>query len=94
MFDIASNQKFEIFIMICIFLNMFTMCLERYDQSEKIETILMISNAIFVSIFSIECLIKFIALNWRYFKIPWNVFDFTVIILSILGFLFFLIYLN
>ncbi len=35
--------------------------------------------------FTIECLMKLIALNFKYFTIPWNVFDFIIVIASILG---------
>lgn len=71
--------------MACIFLNMVAMCLEQYDQSETYETVLAYVNYVFIAIFTLECIIKLIALNWRYFKIPWNVFDFIIVIFSILG---------
>jgi hypothetical protein len=32
---------------------------------------------------------KLIALNFKYFTIPWNVFDFIIVIASILGMSFF-----
>ncbi|CAF1539824.1 unnamed protein product, partial [Adineta steineri] len=34
--------------------------------------------------FTIECLMKLIALNLKYFTIPWNVFDFIIVTASIL----------
>lgn len=82
-FDLTSNQRFELFITTCIFLNMIMMCLEKADQSEETEIILNIINHIFVLIFTLECLMKLIALHWRYFKIPWNIFDITIVILSL-----------
>lgn len=85
MFDITSNQKFDIFIMICIFLNMVAMCVESYEQSEKTMTILGFINNVFITLFTGECIMKLLALNWRYFKIPWNCFDITIVVLSILG---------
>lgn len=42
-------------------------------------------NMIFIVIFSSECLMKIFALRYHYFKEPWNLFDFVVVILSILG---------
>ena len=85
LFDITSNQKFDIFIMVCIFLNMIAMCVETADQSAHIEMVLYYINNIFIAIFTLECLMKLIALNWRYFKIPWNMFDVSIVILSLLG---------
>ncbi|CAF2134529.1 unnamed protein product, partial [Rotaria magnacalcarata] len=35
--------------------------------------------------FTIECIMKIIALNFKYFTIPWNVFDFIIVIASITG---------
>lgn len=35
--------------------------------------------------FTVECFMKLIALNFKYFTIPWNVFDFVIVILSLLG---------
>jgi hypothetical protein len=39
----------------------------------------------FIVIFSAECILKIFALRQYYFKEHWNVFDFIVVILSILG---------
>jgi hypothetical protein len=64
---------------------MVAMCLEQYGQSEKIEHILAYVNYIFIAIFTMESCMKLLALNWRYFKVPWNVFDFIIVIFSILG---------
>lgn len=74
--------------MICIFLNMIAMCSESYGQSERTDSILMVINIIFISVFTAECLMKLIALNWRFFKIPWNIFDLFIVVLSILGMVF------
>ena len=64
---------------------MLAMCLEHYDQSYTFETVLAYVNYIFISIFTLESVMKLMALNWRYFKIAWNVFDFVIVIFSILG---------
>jgi hypothetical protein len=88
LFDITSNQKFDIFIMICIFLNMIAMCSESYQQSEAVDAVLMFINNIFIGIFTAECFMKLLALNWRFFKLPWNVFDLLIVVLSILGMVF------
>ena len=85
LFELVTNQKFDIFIMIVILLNMMTMAIEHYDQSQKLEDVLFIINQIFITIFTLECAMKIIALRQYYFREPWNVFDFVVVISSILG---------
>lgn len=74
--------------MACIFLNMITLCVESYNQSEETDQILAHINNGFIFIFMVETLMKLVALNWRYFRIAWNLFDITVVILSILGTIF------
>ncbi|CAF4115910.1 unnamed protein product, partial [Rotaria sordida] len=85
LFDVTTNQKFDIFIMICIFLNMVCMCFEHHNQSRTYHLVLDYINNLFVIIFAIECFMKLIALNFKYFTIPWNVFDFIIVIASIFG---------
>ncbi|KAI9590714.1 hypothetical protein GQX74_008881 [Glossina fuscipes] len=84
-FEIVTDKKFDIIIMLFIGLNMFTMTLDRYDASDTYNAVLDYLNAIFVVIFSSECLLKIFALRYHYFKEPWNLFDVVVVILSILG---------
>jgi len=67
---------------------MIAMCVESYDQSEQTEAVLGIINNVFIMIFTAECVMKLFALNWRYFKIPWNVFDFVIVILSLFAMIF------
>ncbi|XP_061173087.1 sodium channel protein para-like isoform X2 [Saccostrea echinata] len=84
-FDAVTNQKFDIGIMIIIMLNMLTMALEHYNQSEQFTSILNYINVSFIIIFTVECVLKLIGLRHYYFKFPWNIFDFVVVVLSILG---------
>lgn len=71
--------------MIVILLNMLTMAMEHYDQPEDLTISLGIVNQVFIGIFTVECCMKIIALRHYYFKQPWNVFDFIVVVMSILG---------
>lgn len=64
---------------------MLTMTLDHYQQSEGFSNVLDYLNAIFIVVFSSECLSKIFALRYHYFVEPWNLFDFVVVILSILG---------
>ncbi|XP_053507140.1 sodium channel, voltage gated, type XII, alpha a [Ictalurus furcatus] len=84
-FDLVSKQAFDITIMMLIILNMITMMLETDEQSPRMESILNNINLAFIVIFSTECLIKIFALRCYFFTISWNIFDFVVVILSIVG---------
>ena len=68
-----------------ILLNMFTMAMEHYKQSQIFSDVLVYINQVFIVIFTLECAMKLLGLRWYYFKAPWNVFDFVVVVLSILG---------
>uniref|UniRef100_H2ZFQ2 Sodium channel protein n=1 Tax=Ciona savignyi TaxID=51511 RepID=H2ZFQ2_CIOSA len=84
-FDIVTHQMFEITIMLLIVANMITMMIESHNMSKTFEAILEYVNYVFVAIFTGEALIKMFALRHHYFKNPWNLFDFNVVILSIIG---------
>ncbi|XP_036420007.1 sodium channel protein type 4 subunit alpha B isoform X3 [Colossoma macropomum] len=84
-FDIVTKQFFDILIMALICLNMITMMVETDEQSEEMENILFYINFVFIVIFTGECVLKVIALRQYYFSVGWNIFDFIVVILSILG---------
>uniref|UniRef100_A0A8C3KT32 Sodium channel protein n=1 Tax=Calidris pygmaea TaxID=425635 RepID=A0A8C3KT32_9CHAR len=84
-FDFVTRQVFDITIMILICLNMVTMMVETDDQSELKTSVLYKINLVFIVIFTGECVLKMFALRYYYFTIGWNIFDFVVVILSILG---------
>ncbi|XP_038576385.1 sodium channel, voltage-gated, type I-like, alpha [Micropterus salmoides] len=84
-FDLTSKQAFDIVIMVLIWLNMVAMMVETDDQSEETAKILNRINEVFICVFTGECLLKIISLRQYYFTNGWNVFDFIVVILSILG---------
>uniref|UniRef100_A0A8C8HTB8 Sodium channel protein n=1 Tax=Oncorhynchus tshawytscha TaxID=74940 RepID=A0A8C8HTB8_ONCTS len=84
-FDLVGKQAFDIIIMVLILLNMITMMVETDEQPARMEYILNKINLAFIIIFSCECLIKIVALRCYFFTIGWNIFDFVVVILSIVG---------
>ncbi|XP_072531284.1 sodium channel protein type 4 subunit alpha B [Salminus brasiliensis] len=86
-FDLVTKQFFDILIMLLICLNMVTMMVETDDQSQEMEEILFYINFVFIVIFTGECVLKLIALRKYYFSVGWNIFDFIVVILSIVGLL-------
>ncbi|XP_007421781.1 sodium channel protein type 8 subunit alpha isoform X5 [Python bivittatus] len=84
-FDLVTQQAFDIIIMLLICLNMVTMMVETDTQSKQMEEILYWINFVFVIFFTCECVLKMFALRHYYFTIGWNIFDFVVVILSIVG---------
>ncbi|XP_058643523.1 sodium channel, voltage-gated, type I-like, alpha isoform X1 [Onychostoma macrolepis] len=85
LFDLVTRQPFDIFIMVLIWLNMVTMMVETEDQSKQMGTVLYWINVGFIVLFTSECVLKMAALRQYYFTAGWNVFDFVVVILSIVG---------
>ena len=60
------------------------MC-EHYQQSEAWIFVLENLNLFFIVIFASEMFLKMFALRHHYFKDPWNIFDFIVVLLSLAG---------
>lgn len=61
------------------------MMVESTDQSAQTTDVLYNINVVFIVVFSGECLLKMISLRQYYFTSGWNIFDFIVVILSIIG---------
>lgn len=64
---------------------MVAMMVETDEQSEQKKAVLRWINVVFIVIFSGECLLKMISLRHYFFINGWNIFDFIVVVLSILG---------
>ncbi|XP_061431061.1 sodium channel protein type 4 subunit alpha-like [Lethenteron reissneri] len=86
-YDLVAKQAFDIIIMVLICLNMVTMMVEVDDQSQLMSDVLYYVNLIFIVVFTGECLLKLFSLRHYYFTVGWNIFDFVVVILSIVGIL-------
>uniref|UniRef100_A0A672QND4 Sodium channel protein n=2 Tax=Sinocyclocheilus grahami TaxID=75366 RepID=A0A672QND4_SINGR len=71
--------------MVLIWLNMVTMMVETEDQSPEMSNVLYWINVAFIVLFTSECVLKMFALRQYFFTVGWNVFDFIVVILSIVG---------
>ena len=84
-YKLTKNQKFDIAIMVVILLNMTSMALEYYDAPDEFENALAYVNTVFITIFTLECIMKLLGIRFHYFKEPWNIFDFIVVIISLLS---------
>ncbi|XP_035662890.1 sodium channel protein type 9 subunit alpha-like isoform X2 [Branchiostoma floridae] len=86
-YDVAMHQIFEIFIMIIIGLNMVSMMIEHYGQTQEFTDNLALVNIVFIGIFTWEMVWKMTAFGFKYFSQGWNIFDCVVVVMSILGIL-------
>ena len=68
-----------------IIANMFTMMIQHYKQSQEVTVALDYLNYLFTGIFTIEAIIRLVAMRLEYFKSFMNIFDFTIVIFSIGG---------
>ncbi|CAD8045308.1 unnamed protein product [Paramecium primaurelia] len=83
--EIISSNNFEMFILSIIILNTCVMMIQYLRSPQELTDAIQILNWIFLSIFSIEAILKLIVYRKFYFTSGWNVFDFTVVLLTILG---------
>lgn len=70
--------------MFCIILNTVVMALVWFDEPQGLEPVIEIVNYIFMTIFTMEAIIKIIALKKLYFDDSWNRFDFTIVGLTLI----------
>ncbi|NXW57960.1 SCN5A protein, partial [Eurystomus gularis] len=85
LFDLVTHQAFDVVIMVLICLNMITMMVETYEQSDTKTKILNKFNILFIAIFTAECVLKLVALRQYYFSNAWNIFDLVVVIMSLVA---------
>ncbi|XP_055966312.1 sodium channel protein type 7 subunit alpha isoform X2 [Sorex fumeus] len=83
-FDLVTSQAFNIIIMILIFVYAIVPMIQSYKQSAKMNLAVLWINLVFIVLYTGECVLKLIAFQCYYFTSRWNVFDFIVVILSII----------
>mmetsp|Transcript_148337 Transcript_148337/g.385670 ORF Transcript_148337/g.385670 Transcript_148337/m.385670 type:complete len:1949 (-) Transcript_148337:33-5879(-) len=91
-YDLVEHRFFERLIMGCIVFNTCLMATATFPELETLETawwasIRMGLNYFFAFIFTVEAVLKLIALKKNYWKDSWNRFDFTCVVATILGIL-------
>ncbi|EFB19889.1 hypothetical protein PANDA_013070, partial [Ailuropoda melanoleuca] len=70
----------DLFLTICIILNICFLALECYPMSEETNNSLSIGNLIFIGIFTAEMSLKIIAMHpYGYFQVGWNIFDSLIV---------------
>ncbi|ESO92789.1 hypothetical protein LOTGIDRAFT_120374, partial [Lottia gigantea] len=82
---LVVSPKFEYFIMTLIALNTIVLMMKYVGQPDVYKDIQRYLNMSFAILFTIECTLKIFGFGPRnYFRQPWNVFDFTTVIGSII----------
>ncbi|XP_015232826.1 PREDICTED: voltage-dependent T-type calcium channel subunit alpha-1H [Cyprinodon variegatus] len=81
---IVGSRYFSRGIMIAILINTLSMGIEYHEQPQELTDVLEISNMVFTSLFSLEMLLKMLALGlFGYIKNPYNGFDSIIVIISV-----------
>ncbi|CAL1601218.1 unnamed protein product [Knipowitschia caucasica] len=81
---IVGSRYFSRGIMIAILINTLSMGIEYHEQPQELTDVLEISNMVFTSLFSLEMLLKVLALGlFGYIKNPYNGFDSIIVIISV-----------
>uniref|UniRef100_A0A8C4NY89 Voltage-dependent L-type calcium channel subunit alpha n=1 Tax=Dicentrarchus labrax TaxID=13489 RepID=A0A8C4NY89_DICLA len=82
---IINSSQFEYIMFVLILGNTLTLAVQHYEQSKMFTSIMDILNMIFTVVFTIEMIIKLLALRaHHYFIDPWNSFDALIVVGSVL----------
>jgi hypothetical protein len=85
-FKLILSNTFEYMIMFIISLNSIFLCIDCYESPPTLSYVIKTGNIIFVSIFAMEAVLKLIGFGIRYYFLDtWNIFDFIIVILSLLA---------
>ena len=75
-------------ILICIILNSICLSITWYGQPDVLFVAMEWINNAFALIYTVEMVIKLIAIKINYFLDGWNVFDFLIVLFALVGFIF------
>ncbi|KAL8168454.1 UNVERIFIED_CONTAM: Voltage-dependent L-type calcium channel subunit alpha-1S, partial [Gekko kuhli] len=82
---VVTSSYFEYLMFFLITLNTICLGMQHYNQSETMNQVSDILNVVFTLLFTVEMILKLIAFKAKgYFGDPWNVFDFLIVIGSII----------
>ncbi|KAM7405357.1 hypothetical protein PAMP_012625 [Pampus punctatissimus] len=82
--SIINSTGFEYVMFVLILLNTVTLAVQHYEQSKNFSHIMDILNMVFTGLFTVEMLLKLLALRLRhYFIDAWNSFDALIVVGSV-----------
>ena len=86
-YSIVTSVTFNFLIYCIIVSNTIALSLYRFDQSKQQEQFLHICDFVFVWIYTIEMIMKFLGLGLKnYFRDNFNIFDCFIVIVSLVDF--------
>lgn len=77
---LVESHAFESLILFCIFANTVLMCLRHPTESDDFSDLMGNLNFIFAMVFNVEAVLKLFVYKAKYFKDPWNIFDFVIVV--------------
>merc|ERR1719247_1193121 len=88
--ELVASTRFNIAIALAILANSIVVCIEELGRTEANKDHMgwIVADAIFTAIFIVEWFLKNISLKLAYYKDNWNRFDFLLVIIGIIGFIF------
>uniref|UniRef100_A0A673ADD1 Voltage-dependent L-type calcium channel subunit alpha n=1 Tax=Sphaeramia orbicularis TaxID=375764 RepID=A0A673ADD1_9TELE len=82
--SIINSTGFEYVMFVLILLNTVTLAIQHYEQSKDFSYVMDILNMVFTGLFTVEMLLKLLALRLRhYFVDAWNSFDALIVVGSV-----------
>uniref|UniRef100_A0A3Q3JX53 Voltage-dependent L-type calcium channel subunit alpha n=1 Tax=Monopterus albus TaxID=43700 RepID=A0A3Q3JX53_MONAL len=82
---VVNSTYFEYLMFTLILLNTICLAMQHHGQTKNFNDAMNILNMLFTGLFTVEMILKLIAFKPRgYFSDPWNVFDFLIVIGSII----------
>ena len=81
---LVENWIFDSFIMFCIVANTVVLMIKWYAMSDGVVNAIALINYVFMAIFTVEAVCKIFAMRKNYFRVGWNIFDFIVVVGTIL----------
>ncbi|KAA0713731.1 Voltage-dependent L-type calcium channel subunit alpha-1F [Triplophysa tibetana] len=81
---VINSSQFEYLMFVLILLNTLTLAVQHYEQSKLFNFVMDILNMVFTTLFTIEMIIKLLALRpYHYFIDAWNSFDAMIVVGSL-----------
>uniref|UniRef100_W5KJE1 Voltage-dependent L-type calcium channel subunit alpha n=1 Tax=Astyanax mexicanus TaxID=7994 RepID=W5KJE1_ASTMX len=82
--SMINSTGFEYIMFVLILLNTVTLAVQHYEQSKLFSYVMDILNMVFTGLFTIEMIVKLLALRLRhYFMDAWNSFDALIVVGSV-----------
>ncbi|XP_051022082.1 sodium channel protein type 7 subunit alpha [Acomys russatus] len=85
---IVTHPFADLFIVICIVLNICFLALYHFPMSEELLYLLTIGHLVLLGIYIIEMILKIVAVHpYVYFQISWNIVDTIIVFIGLIGIL-------